>query len=308
MLSVCIPVFNSNVEQLVKALYFQKTKLKHIVEIVIIDDASDMSFKEQNRKLRKYIDQYVELDENIGRARIRNLFLNYATKPNLHFIDSDSIINNSDFLGLYIEILKSKEKQVIVGGSVYSKVKPSRNKSLRWRYGHNVESRIADIRNVTPYSSFKTNNFIIPKEILQQIPFNESITGYGHEDTLMGYELKIAKVKIVHIDNGVVNDDLDTNEEFLFKSAEAIKSLFKVFDIVNGDVEFINDVRLLAVVDKLYRVNLHKPVYYILKLFLPLIKFYILRIWPGLFSFNMYKLCYALEYSVIMGSEKYFKS
>ncbi len=308
MLSVCIPVFNSNVEQLVKALYFQKTKLKHIVEIVIIDDASDRSFKEQNRELGKYIDIYVELDENVGRARIRNLFLNYATKPNLLFIDSDAIIDNSTFLACYITSLKEDAGSVIMGGGIYSEKKPDKNRLLRWRYGRKIESKSAIVRNMTPYKSFITKNFIIPKEILQQIPFNESITGYGHEDTLIGYELKRAKVKIVHIDNGVVNDDLDTNEEFLFKSAEAIRSLFKVLDIVNGDVEFINDVRLLAVVDKLYRVKLHKPVCYVLRLFLPLIKFYMLRIWPGLVSFNMYKLCYALKYCVNMGSEKYFKS
>ncbi len=306
MLSVCIPVFNSNVEQLVKALYFQKTKLKHIIEIIVIDDASEVSFKEQNRKLGKYIDKYVELDENIGRSRIRNLFLKYTTKPNLLFIDSDSVIENSDFLGLYIEMLKSDEERVIVGGSVYLKGKPQKSKVLRWKYGHNVESRPAKIRNVAPHSSFKTNNFVIPKDILSRIPFNDSITGYGHEDTLMGYELKKAKIEIVHIDNGVVNEELDTNEEFLLKSAEAVKSLFKVLDIVNGDAEFIEDVRLLVIVGRLYRLKLQKPVYYTLKLFCPIIKCYILKIWPDLILFNMFKLCNALSYSVSTDSGKYF--
>ena len=306
MLSVCIPVFNSNVEQLVKTLYFQKSKLKHIVEIIIIDDASELSYKEQNRKLGKYIDRYVELDENIGRARIRNLFLNYATKPNLLFIDSDSYIDNSDFLGSYIDILKKGDVAVIVGGSIYSDRRPEKNRVLRWRYGLKVESKSAEIRNVNPYMSFKTNNVLMPVEVLRDTPFENSLKGYGHEDTLMGYELKKANVGIVHIDNGVINEDLDTNEEFLLKSAEAVKSLYKVLDIVNGDTEFINDIRLLVAVRKLHRVKLQTPVYLTLKLTLPLIKFYMLKIWPGLFLFNLYKLYYALKYSMNRDFQGYF--
>ena len=123
----------------------------------------------------------------------------------------------------------------------------------------------------------------------------------------MGYNLKRTEIKIVHIDNGVVNEDLDTNEEFLFKSAEAVKSLFKVLDIVNGDSDFINDIRLLVTVQKLYKIKLLAPVYYILRLKLPLIKFYMLKIWPDLFLFNLYKLYYALKYSVSKDYRKYFK-
>ena len=306
MLSVCIPVFNSNVEHLVKTLYYQKSKLKHIVEIVVIDDASELSYKEQNRKLGKYIDKYVELEENVGRAKIRNLFLDYATKPNLLFIDSDSSIDNSEFLNCYIDILRKGDAIVIVGGSTYSNSRPEKNRVLRWKYGLKVESKSAIVRNIKPYMSFKTNNVLIPAEILRNTPFEHSLKGYGHEDTLMGYNLKKAKVKIVHVDNGVVNADLDTNEEFLLKSAEAVKSLFKVLNIVNGDDDFINDIRLLVTVRKLYVLKLQAPVFFILKLFLPLIKFYMLKIWPGLFSFNLYKLYYALKCSVDKDSQKYF--
>ncbi len=306
MLSVCIPVFNSDIERLIKALYFQKAKLKYIVEIIVIDDASDIYYKEKNRKLGKYIDQYIELDENIGRARIRNLFLQYAEKPNLLFIDSDSIIDNSGFLGLYIKTLKSNEKHVIIGGSVYSKNRPQQDKILRWKYGRKVESKPSKIRSKNSYKSFITKNVIIPKDILQQISFHESITGYGHEDTLMGYDLKKAKVKIIHIDNGVVNEDLDTNEEFLYKSREAVKSLFKVLDIVNGNVDFILDVKLLVFVQRLYKMHLHKIVFAILRLFLPLLKFFLLKIYPDLMLFNLYKLYYALKCSIKTDAGKYF--
>jgi hypothetical protein len=193
-----------------------------------------------------------------------------------------------------------------MGGGIYSDTKPGKNRLLRWRYGYKIESKPAIVRSRTPYKSFITKNFVIPKETLQRIPFNEAVMGYGHEDTLMGYNLKKANVNIVHVDNGVVNEDLDTNEEFLFKSGEAVKSLFKVLDIVSGDTEFINDIRLLVTVRKLYKVKLYVPVYYTLKFFLPLIKFYMLKIWPGLFSFNLYKLYYALKYSMAKDFRNYF--
>ena len=308
MLSVCIPVYNELVEALVKALYYQKRKLGELVEIIVIDDCSETLIKEQNRKLGKYIDIYVELEENVGRPKIRNLFVKYATKPNLLFIDSDSLIYDSEFLSNYIQVLKDNGGYVVLGGALYSQKKPNRDKLLKWKYGSKVESKTAEERSKYPYRSFLTKNVVIPLEVLKRIPFYEKLLTYGHDDTYMGYELKKAKIKIIHIDNFVVNsDELDNNELFLKKSIEAVEGVFFILKKVNGDNDFIEDVKLLVWLRKLHQKKMVGPVKGLLDILEPFIEFFLKNGFPSVFLFNVFKLKHALDKCYATGACKYFK-
>ena len=306
MISVCVPVFNSCIDDLVKALHYQKVKLRYQVEILVIDDASDERYRLHNRELLKYIDNYIELDENIGRSRIRNLFVKYATGQYLLFIDSDSVVDSSDFLHDYFDVLKTNEGKVLVGGSAYSNVKPVKNRMLRWEYGRKVESRPASIRNRAPYKSFITKNVLIPLKVLDKVRFDETLTGYGHEDTLMGYRLKKAGVGILHIDNHVINRELDTNKEFLNKSREAVGSLFTILYIVNGAPDFIDDVKLLVWVRKLHKLKLVEIVKGVLDIFNPFVEQALKKGVPSLFLFNLFKLRHALKTCREKEAGKYF--
>jgi len=299
MLSVCIPVYNESVEALVKALFYQKNKLGELIGIIVIDDCSENRFKEQNRKLGKYIDIYIELEENIGRPKIRNLFAKYATKPNLLFIDSDSLIHDSEFLSKYIKVLNENSGSVIVGGALYSDKKPPKNKMLKWKYGSLVESKTAEERTKFPYRSFLTKNVVIPLDVLRRIPFYEGLNTYGHDDTFMGYELKKAKINIIHIDNYVVNsDDLDDNDLFLKKSIEAVQGVFFVLKQVNGDVGFREDIKLLRVVDRIYELKLSGTVLSIFRIVNPFIEFFLKNGLPSVFLLNLVKLYHALNLSL----------
>lgn len=53
MISICIPVYNFNVNDLVKQLSFQLELLDVISEIILIDDCSDSSFKKVNERICK---------------------------------------------------------------------------------------------------------------------------------------------------------------------------------------------------------------------------------------------------------------
>ena len=46
---------------------------------------------------------------------------------------------------------------------------------------------------------------MISKTCFEQISFNEDLQGYGHEDTLFGYELDKKNIQIHHLDNPVLN-------------------------------------------------------------------------------------------------------
>jgi hypothetical protein len=72
MISICIPVYNFNITSLISELSNQIDLLNTECEIIVIDDCSD-KFKRINQiACAKHT--YIELSENIGRARIRNLF------------------------------------------------------------------------------------------------------------------------------------------------------------------------------------------------------------------------------------------
>ncbi len=296
MISVCIPVYNRNVGELVMTLHEQKSRLSDRVEIIVIDDASAEEYKRLNRQSDKYIDRLVELESNVGRSRIRNLFLKYASYPYLLFIDGDSSIPEQEYLNNYLKVLKELDPaEVIVGGSTYAKEKPEREKRLRWVYGKRSESRPAAERNKDPFSSFKTNNVLIAAEVLKKIPFEESLSGYGHEDTLMGYRLRKHKVAILHIDNDVLNTDLDTNGEFLLKSRQAVENLFAVWELLHFEKDFIGEVKLLRWVERLNRYGFFHPVRWLLSVLRPLLTSLLRKGVSSVFLLNLLKLHEALD-------------
>jgi hypothetical protein len=100
----------------------------------------------------------VLLDENIGRARVRNLFLKYARYENMLFLDCDSLIINSDFLKSYFECI-SKQIAVVCGGRVYPEKNENKKYALHWKYGTFGESKMITTRKQHFNKSFMTNNF-----------------------------------------------------------------------------------------------------------------------------------------------------
>ncbi|NJB81457.1 glycosyltransferase family 2 protein [Wenyingzhuangia aestuarii] len=241
MISICIPVYNFDISNLVKAIEKQTTNV--VFELVVIDDASDEVFKIENRKLLGN-HKYVELPNNIGRSKIRNLFKSYVQYSYMLFMDCDSMIQNDDFLQKYANSLVPNV--VVYGGRIYPDILPSKEQFLSWKYGIEVESKSVIKRNQEPYLSFMTNNFLIDSAVFEDIFFNEGIDTYGHEDTFFGYELAQNKIKIIHLENPVLNLDLETNERFFVKNETAIANLIKLQDGL-----FSNHVRLLSYYKKM---------------------------------------------------------
>ena len=208
MISICIPVYNYPVKSLIGSLHQQMKSMGGDVELVCIDDHSDESHRQQNAEMLSLADKWVYLDENVGRARIRNMFLKYTRGEWLLFLDNDMSINDG-FLQHYADTLPCNP-EVVVGGIDYDSQKENdHGYSLRLRYGKKVESRPARIRNRHPYRSFMTGNFMIRRDVLETIGFDDRITGYGHEDTLFGYRLQRHGTKVLHIDNAAVNGNVD---------------------------------------------------------------------------------------------------
>ena len=202
--------------------------------------------------LRLYLIQFIQLKENVGRSKIRNLLAKQATHEYLLFIDGDSSIISADFLENYIDHLKNHEATtVICGGSVYADQAPSSDELLRWKYSKTRENKSAGFLKKYPYQSFTSNNFIIKKSAFLSILFEERLTEYGHEDTLFGFQLKQKGITIQHINNPVLNGDLDNNAQFLEKTKLGISNLIKILNLLDYEEEFIGHLPLLRTYFKL---------------------------------------------------------
>lgn len=288
MISVCIPLYNMDVRPLISSLEKQISKLCPEGELIIIDDASDESFKRINRDVCER-HHYIELNENVGRARIRNIFVRYACFEYLVFLDCDSLVLSDDFLSRYVrEIQQIVVPDLIVGGRLYGTRKPSPVYRLRWKYGVKRIGKKAEVRKMAPYDSFLPNNFLIKKEILVMYPFDERLSGYGHEDTLFAWTLKKNEVSIWHIDNPVLNGDMEEARVFLAKTAESMDNLRKVQNYIAEDPEFFQRIALLRCYKKI--LPFRNFVAFVFDIFRPLITFMFSKGIVVLSLFDFYKL------------------
>ena len=224
MISVLIPVYNQKITKLVHSLLDQASKHDITIEVIALDDKSKPSIKKHNASLLHAFNvNYVELSDNIGRSKIRNWLVKLARYDHLIFLDCDSELVDDHFLKSYKEKLPA---QVIYGGRIYPAKKPrTARKMLHWKYGTKIESKPAQKRAENPYISFMSNNFLVAKELVKKHPFNEEVHGYGYEDLVWARAIEEVSIPIQHIDNPVIHRGIETNDEFLNKTLNAVKNL-----------------------------------------------------------------------------------
>ena len=291
MLSICIPIYNYDVRPLVTELDKQAKAEAIAVEIILIDDASEPSFRELNSKLQdlQSVD-YLQLEENIGRSKIRNVLHKRAKYPFLLFLDCDSEVSDSRFLHRYIPFMKKEEQILVYGGRSYHREPPNDQTLLHWYFGRHREAKNARTRSKKPYQSFMSNNFLIHKSVLDKVPFNETLRGYGHEDTLLGYELKKQGIPLIHIDNPLIHAGLETAEAFLAKTNDGLKNLLIIDRFLNHDKDFIRSIRVLKCYFLLKKAFLRKPFSLLFKPFEKQTRRALVGTSPKLWQLDLYKL------------------
>ncbi|HRX10553.1 MAG TPA: glycosyltransferase, partial [Draconibacterium sp.] len=269
----------------------QADELKIKYEIRVYDDGSANEIKLQNRQIAaKSNVVYVELEKNLGRSAVRNKMGFESKFQNLLFIDADSLPVEKNYLKKYIENLKPG--QVLCGGTVYNRQKPvDQEKYLRWVYGTNREAISAENRNSKKGFIITSNNFLIEKPVFEEVHFREDIKNYGHEDTLLGYDLFRAGIEIFHIDNPLEHTGLEDSSVFISKTKTALESLCLIEkQLLAGDKVFVRQVNFL---NRYYKITQFLPPFF-LRLFYKFGHSFIRRnlegINPNLFLFDLYKL------------------
>lgn len=284
ILSILIPSYNYICTPLVRALHEQADKATFAVEIIVMDDAStDQQTKLTNREINKWENcRFIENSINLGRAGIRNQLASVARGELLLFMDCDAGVVAEDFLKNYVKTWK--DNCVVCGGLAYKRPLLNSQYSLRYQYGIHIEERSAEKRSVAPYDSFTTFSFLIAKDLFLQIRFDESFKGYGHEDTVFGYELQKRHISVIHIDNPLYHLGLELNEVFLEKTENSVVNLF------NSDKELTQNTRLIRAYQKICRYKLQTLVSISFVYLRTTLRKNLLGSTPNLRLFSFYKL------------------
>jgi len=251
-ISLLIPVFDYDIIALVHSMRNAMSKVPEFYEIVIGDDGSSAEYREKYRSLEADNVKVISSEKNIGRAAIRNRLALEAKGDFLIFIDADVMMPGTAEAYILKWLPFLKDSRVICGGTLYHDSAPGDpDKLLRWKYGKWREQKSAAERNKHPHAGFSTFNVLIEKSVFSKIRFDEELKQYGHEDTLLGYQLKKAGIDVLHIDNGLMHEGLESNRDFLNKTKLGIENLSKLYDKVTDKRLFSETVTILRIYNKL---------------------------------------------------------
>ncbi|WP_194850851.1 glycosyltransferase family 2 protein [Nonlabens antarcticus] len=226
MLSICIPVFNYDIRKLVMEIHKQVSALDIAFELLVYDDCSSSnSIVTNNSEIQELQNvRFKVLENNIGRSAIRNLLADDSQFPHILFLDADVYPNSPDFIEKYFKHI-SAATTIIYGGIQYQKNKPAADEMLRWVYGREREVLTVKERLLKPHLRFLTLNFLISREAFNLLRFNENIPNLRHDDTLFALSAKNLGIPVLHIDNTVEHQGLESSKIFLKKSSESSQVL-----------------------------------------------------------------------------------
>jgi len=295
MLSILIPTYNYNITRLVADLHQQAVETNVDFEIIVIEDGSTGYVMENNAINEMVFCRHIVLNENSGRSVVRNKLADEAKYDHLLFIDCDAEVFSIHFIETYIAFCN--KECVVIGGTLYDPKEINPCYSLRLAYGRKRESRTALIRsNEKTYHNFATFNFLISKSLFQKIRFDESIRGYGHEDTLFGHQLHELGYSFIHIENPLIHKGLDDNETFIRKTEEGTRNLYLLYK--TGNYPFlVDESKLLNSFVKIYKSGLTGIFSFAFRKLKPNLHAKLCNPDPSLRLYDFYKLLYLCETS-----------
>lgn len=217
ILSVLIPVYNWDIGLLVNKLKdeINKYDLSRITEIILVDDGSNDSVKETNRRVTEVKNinlRYKELPHNVGRAKVRNILIKLATGKYILFLDTDVLPDNEDFLSKYLLYAQSAIYDVICGGISYKhRILWGKEYEIYLYLSQKTEVKSSEERNKEPWRYIFTSNVMVRKSVIEDEYFDERFVNWGYEDIEWAIRI-IQNYKVYHIDNSVSHLGLKTKE------------------------------------------------------------------------------------------------
>ncbi len=235
-ISILIPTYNGVCTSLVGDLQGQASALGIDYELLVADDGStDVSTIASNRAINLLPHcRYIERQENVGRAAIRNFLASQSRYPWLLFIDSDMTVCRPDFIQKYVQHVEhdAQSQAIFYGGIIVSTLQPGNLRSMYEKASepHHTPER----RQQSPYHDFHTANFLVPRDVMLTHPFDSRFQHYGYEDVLFGKQMQQSGIDIIHIDNPLSFEIFESNMDFVSKTEEGLRTLHQFRDELEG--------------------------------------------------------------------------
>jgi hypothetical protein len=288
MISILIPTYNYNISSLVNEIHKQALIANVLFEIICFDDKSEKYVLENKTAIDSLPHAEIIISEkNIGRVHARQTLLNTSKFNWLLFLDADVMPKSNTFIQNYIESIPLNF-DVIFGGFAYHKERPDNNAILRWKYGRKYEEVDAQKRNLKPHQLIISANFFIKKTTFNNINSQIDRKSYGL-DNYFAALLKQNNIKVLHINNEVFHNGLESSMTYVKKSEECIITLLWLY---NKDKMLKHDNKLLSLFVLLKKFKLNYLMLLFYNIFSSAIKKNLVSPEPNLYLLQIYKLSY----------------
>ena len=248
-LSILLPSYNNVCVSLVQVLQRQADALwgkldkPFRYEIIVADDCStDAACIDANRVIGNMLHcRYLRMEQNVGRAQIRNVLISESRGDYVLLIDSDLFLCDDNYLYKYA----TSTADVVyggtrIGGEGFAMVDNEANTenlkgNLRYIYEKKAEpSHRAVFRQLRPNQEISVCNLYARRDIMEAHPFDSRFKAYGYEDVLFGKRLAESGIEVTHIDNPVLINEFEPNSVFVKKTEEAILTLCRFEQDLEG--------------------------------------------------------------------------
>ena len=248
-LSILLPSYNNVCVSLVQVLQRQADALwgkldkPFRYEIIVADDCSiDAACIDANRVIGDMLHcRYLRMKQNVGRAQIRNVLISESRGDYVLLIDSDLFLCDDNYLYKYA----TSTADVVYGGTriggeglamVDNEANTENLKgNLRYIYEKKAEpSHRAVFRQLRPNQEISVCNLYARRDIMEAHPFDSRFKAYGYEDVLFGKRLAESGIEVTHIDNPVLINEFEPNSVFVKKTEEAILTLCRFEQDLEG--------------------------------------------------------------------------
>lgn len=248
-LSILLPSYNNVCVSLVQVLQRQADALRGKLdkpfryEIIVADDCStDAACIDANRLIGDMLHcRYLRMEQNVGRAQIRNVLISESRGDYVLLIDSDLFLCDDNYLYKYATLTADVVYGgTRIGGKGFAMVDDEANTenlkgNLRYIYEKKAEpSHRAVFRQLRPNQEISVCNLYARRDIMEAHPFDSRFKAYGYEDVLFGKRLAESGIEVTHIDNPVLINEFEPNSVFVKKTEEAILTLCRFEQDLEG--------------------------------------------------------------------------
>ena len=203
LVSVIVPIYNTECITLKKCISSIVNQTYENIEIILVDDGSEIALKKEYDKLISDNDKRIKIihKKNEGVSNARNLGINIAIGKYIAFIDSDDYVKKDYIKRLYESLKQTNSDICFTSSNKIYKNSIEKQKIYKLR----DKSILLKNSKVSEFSSYNLDLMgtvwgkLYKKQVIGNIRFNENIK-YG-EDIIFNFELFTDELSYCYIDD-----------------------------------------------------------------------------------------------------------